>query len=167
MDKHPFTFSELHPSSTSTKQPYTRFLIFIKKRRDVSQETFHAWWRSVHADLAVSVAGFGGHCSRYVQMHTTPEYKDELKKHGMEPMQWDGMGEMHVKSIEDWVKFQGSPAFEKLVHDGGNFMDGPIQVMAGYDHLIYGSRIETSGGRDGILPGDERLKSALKGDSKL
>lgn len=50
-------------------------------------------------------------------MHTTPEYKDELKKHGMEPMQWDGMGEMHVKSIEDWVKFQGSPAFEKLVRE--------------------------------------------------
>lgn len=45
-------------------------------------------------------------------------------------------------------------------------MNGPIQVMAGYDHLIYGSRIETSGGKDGILPSDKRLVPAMK-DSKL
>jgi hypothetical protein len=50
-----------------------------------------------------------------VQLHTTPEHKDELKKYGMEPLQFDGMGEMYIKSLEDWVKFQGSPAFvEKL-----------------------------------------------------
>ncbi|KAF2683278.1 hypothetical protein K458DRAFT_305375 [Lentithecium fluviatile CBS 122367] len=168
MDAHKFRFSSLHPSTGSNKQPYIRFLIFISKRPDISQETFHTWWRSVHADLAVSVAGFGGHCSRYIQLHTTPEHKDELSRYGMEPLQFDGMGEMHVKSIGDWVRFQGSPAFsEKLVTgDGANFMAGPVQVMAGYDHLIYGSKIETSGGEDGILPSDERLIAAPK-ESKL
>lgn len=34
----------------------------------------------------------------------------------MEPLEFDGMGEMHLKSLEDWVKFQTSPAFSgKLV----------------------------------------------------
>jgi hypothetical protein len=36
-------------------------------------------------------------------------------------------------------------------------MSGPIQFMAGYEHLIYGGKIETSGGTDGILPSDQRL----------
>jgi hypothetical protein len=158
MDDHPFTFSELRPSAGSNKQAYIRFLIFITKRPDIPQEKFHAWWRSVHADLAVSVENFGGHCSRYVQLHTTPEHREELMKYGMKPLPYDGMGEMYVKSVEDWVKFQGSPAFEALVGDGANFMGGHVGVMAGYEHLIYGSKIENSGGADGILPGDRRLE---------
>ena len=44
-------------------------------------------------------------------------------------------------------------------------MDGTLKVMIGYDNLIYGSKIETSGGRDGILPDDSNLTPALK--SKL
>ncbi|KAJ4300903.1 hypothetical protein N0V90_002991 [Kalmusia sp. IMI 367209] len=166
MDEHSFTFSELRPENNSNKQPYIRLLIFINKRKDISQERFHAWWRSVHADLAVAVEGFGGHCTRYVQSHTTPEHKAEIKKFGMEPLPFDGMGEMHVKSLEDWVSFQSSPAFaEKLVSDGANFMEGPIQVMVGYDHLIYGSKNVESGGTDGILPSDKRFKGVK--ESKL
>jgi hypothetical protein len=46
--------------------------------------------------------------------------------------------------------------------DGPNFMTGPIHVMAGYDNLIYGSKIETSGGSDGILPNDSRLTKGSK-----
>lgn len=68
MDDHSFKFSELHPDAGSNKQPYIRFLIFFRKRPDIAQDKFHAWWRSVHADLAVAVAGFGGHCVRYVQV---------------------------------------------------------------------------------------------------
>lgn len=41
-------------------------------------------------------------------------------------------------------------------------MAGPIHVMAGYDNLIFGSKIETSGGEDGILPTDRRLKPESK-----
>jgi hypothetical protein len=160
MDDHNFKFSELRPSVGSNKQPYVRFLVFITKRPDISQEEFHAWWRSVHADLAVSVESFGGHCSRYVQLHATPEQREELKRYGMQPLQYDGMGEMYVNSVEDWVRFQGSPAFAALVEDGPKFMSGPVGVMAGYEHLIYGSKIETSGGTDGILPGDRRLRAS-------
>jgi hypothetical protein len=50
-----------------------------------------------------------------LQLHTTPGYKEELKKYGLEPLQFDGMGEMYVKSIADWVKFQGSPAFSETL----------------------------------------------------
>lgn len=50
--------------------------------------------------------------------------------------------------------------------DGKNFMQGSIKVMMGYDNLIFGRRIETIGGDDGILPCDNRLTLALK-ESKL
>jgi hypothetical protein len=113
---HSFTFNTLAPGAGSNQQPYIRFLMFIKKRPDISEEKFHEWWKTVHADLAVTVAGFGGHCMRYVQLHQTAEHKSQLTKHGMQPLPYDGIGEMHLKSLEDWVAFQGSPAFqEKLV----------------------------------------------------
>ncbi|KAF2187567.1 hypothetical protein K469DRAFT_661529 [Zopfia rhizophila CBS 207.26] len=167
MDKHPFTFSELRPGTGSNPQPYLRFLNFFNKRPDISEDKFHECWKTVHADLGLAVAGWNGHCMRYVQqLHTTPEHKAELRKYGIEPLPFDPMGELHVKSIEDWVLFQASPAFsEKL--DGENFMAGPVQVMTGYDTLVYGSRIETSGGKDGIVPDDNRLKPASKEHARL
>lgn len=36
-------------------------------------------------------------------------------------------------------------------------MDGSLKVMMGYENLIYGSGISTSGGSDGILPEDGRV----------
>ena len=113
---HTFTFPHLSPGEGSNEQPYVKFLLFVKKRPDISDEKFHEWWKTVHADLAVQVAGFGGHCKRYVQLHQTPEHRAELEKYGMEPLPYDGMGEMHLKSLEEWVAFQSSPAFSgKLV----------------------------------------------------
>lgn len=185
---HKFTFPNLGPGEGSNEQPYVRFLMFIKKHPDVSHEKFHEWWKTVHADLAVTVAGFGGHCKRYVQLHQTEEHREELKKYRMKPLEYDGIGEMYVKSLEDWIKFQSSPAFtEKLVGesnqamlpmmmvalglliilgDGANFMDGKLRVMLGYDNLIFGSNVDSCGGSDGILPSDQRLTSASK-PSKL
>ncbi|KAF1845894.1 uncharacterized protein K460DRAFT_116931 [Cucurbitaria berberidis CBS 394.84] len=164
---HKFTFPHLSPGAGSNEQPYIKFLMFVKKRPDISDEKFHEWWKTVHADLAVTVAGFGGHCARYVQLHQTPEHKAELEKLGMEPLPYDGIGEVHVKSLEDWVTFQSSPAFaDRLKDDGPKFMDGTLKVMLGYDNLIFGSKIEASGGSDGILPTDHRLSPVSK-DPKL
>ncbi|KAF1965767.1 hypothetical protein BU23DRAFT_488520 [Bimuria novae-zelandiae CBS 107.79] len=174
MDTHPFTFPSLCPSTGSNPQPYVRLLIFITKKKDIEDEMFHKWWRSVHADLAIAVEGFGRHCGRYVQMHTSPAHKASLARHGMEPLPFDGMGEMHVKSLDDWVEFQRSPALDKMIVwemglgqanrgiDGANFMKGPVRVILGWDHLIYGSASVESGGRDGILPGDGRLKEVAR-----
>jgi hypothetical protein len=110
---HTFTFPSLSPTTDSNQQPYIRFLMFIKKRPNISDEKFHAWWKTVHADLAVSVAGFGGYSMRYVQLHQTAEHKRELEKYGMQPLPYDGIGEMHLRSLEDWVAFSGSKAFKQ------------------------------------------------------
>lgn len=111
---HTFTFPSLSPGAGSNEQPYIRLLMFVKKRPDVSDEKFHEWWKTIHADLAVSVAGFGGHCKRYVQLHQTPEHREELSKYKMEPLPFDGVGEMYLKSLTDWVEFSSGPAFTKI-----------------------------------------------------
>lgn len=114
LSRHSFTFPSLAPGTGSNQQPYIRFLMFIKKRPDISDQKYNEWWKTLHADLAVSVAGFGGHCKRYVQLHQQSEHRAELQKHKMEPLPYDGIGEMYVKSLEDWIQFSGSPAFKKL-----------------------------------------------------
>lgn len=111
---HTFTFPALSPGAGSNQQPYIRFLMFIRKRPGISDAKFHEWWKTVHADLAASVAGFGGHCMRYVQLHQTPEHQAELQKFGMEVLEYDGIGEMYVKSLEDWMAFQKTRAFKSL-----------------------------------------------------
>jgi hypothetical protein len=112
---HTFTFPSLSPTTDPNQQPYIRFLMFIKKRPDITDEKFHLWWSTVHADLAVSVAGFGGYCKRYVQLHQTAEHKRELERYGMQPLPYDGVGEIYLRSLADWVAFSGTRAFvEKL-----------------------------------------------------
>jgi hypothetical protein len=178
---HTFTFPSLYPGAGSSQQPYIRFSIFIRKRPDISDEKFHEWWKTVHADLALSVAGFGGHCIRYVQLHQTAEQKKELEKHGLKPLPFDGVAELYVKSLQDWVDFQNSPVFAKKLNgkrystasltdhvdfllnsvgDGEKFMDDTFNVMMGYDNLIYGSKIAIGGGDDGVLPSDGNLTPA-------
>lgn len=66
--QHTFTFPSLSPNSHSHKQPYIRFLMFLTKRADISDEKFHMWWSTVHADLLLSVKEYGGYASRYVQV---------------------------------------------------------------------------------------------------
>jgi len=44
-----------------------------------------------------------------------------------------------------------SPAYaEKLFPDSDHFMAMPIRVMAGYDNLIFGDAVPSSGGKNGV-----------------
>lgn len=116
MDKHPFTFSHLKPGAGSNQQPYYKLLMFITKRPDITDEKFHEWWKTVHADLSTAAPGWGVHVKRYVQLHQTKQDKEDLKNLGFDVLGFDGVGELHVKSLDDWIKFSSSPVFtEKLV----------------------------------------------------
>ncbi|KAH7134879.1 hypothetical protein B0J11DRAFT_610932 [Dendryphion nanum] len=163
MDRHNFTFPELHPSAQPNIQPYLRILVFFNKKEGITEQQMAEWWRTVHADLSLSTPGWDVHVSRYVQFIQPSAIREQAQSYGMELLSFSAMGEMHVKSLEEWVAFSSSPAFSKtLVEDGGNFMAGPIKIMIGHDNLVYGSKIESSGGIDGVLPGDRRFRPKLK-----
>lgn len=42
-----------------------------------------------------------------------------------------------------------------------------IRYMAGYDNLVYGAKIEASGGHNGIMPNDMQYRQSPKKYSKL
>ena len=65
---HKFNFDHLAPEKGSNKQPYLRLLMFFKRLPHVSEEQFHQWWQTVHADLTVSAKDFNVYILRYVQV---------------------------------------------------------------------------------------------------
>lgn len=94
----------------------------------------------------------------------------------MQPLQYDGCAEFHAENAEQFLRFMADIHNSKeLVGEwiwlrfiikakrmagcGSRFtdVDDGMHVMVGYDNLIYGSNIATSGGCDGILPSDPRI----------
>lgn len=77
---------------------------------------------------------------------------------------YDAIAEFHTKDYETWEKFILSVFSDPaIVGDQNKFVDGtsPLHIMGGYDNLIFGSGIRTSGGYNGIMPGDRRFRYAV------
>jgi hypothetical protein len=68
MSSHKFNFDHLDHGKGSNEQPYLKFLMFFKKLPSITDEQFHEWWKTVHADLTVSCLNFNVHILRYVQV---------------------------------------------------------------------------------------------------
>lgn len=166
MDTHSYTFDQLRPGQGSNEQPYLRILIFLNKHPDVPDEKFHDWWKTVHADLTMTGLGWGVHVTRYVQVrtscahfrsgkkrllklleqfHQTAAHKEALKAVGLEPLPFDGMGEMHAPSLEAWFKFSSSPGFqEKLLRKYFHIFPA-IELLSLTCWILYRGRSELYG----------------------
>jgi len=89
-------------------------MIFFNKKPGLTDEFFHAHWKSVHADLTMQVEGTGVDLVRYVQFHQEQKHKDALKPlleasgGSMRFVEWDGAAEFWAESAEKFVGFMGS-----------------------------------------------------------
>jgi hypothetical protein len=73
---------------------------------------------------------------------------------------YDGLADLYAESAEKVVEFLTAVfADPSQVGDIPNFIDvsAGLTVMGGYDNLLFGEAISSSGGDDGILPTDKRL----------
>ncbi|OAG11158.1 uncharacterized protein CC84DRAFT_1132697 [Paraphaeosphaeria sporulosa] len=167
---HAYTFSEYAPGTylnhDSNRQPYFRFMILFKMNPDLCEEQANEHWKTVHADLTLAMKGTGVLIERYVQFHADQASRvaiQSLEDTGsVEVAPYDGIAEFHAKDAESVLKFINNAFGDPVIgKDQEYFVDGAmkLQVMAGYDTLIYGSGIRTSGGTDGILPGDPRFNN--------
>ncbi|KAJ4290823.1 hypothetical protein N0V90_010018 [Kalmusia sp. IMI 367209] len=128
------------------------------------EEQAHEHWKTVHADLTMAAENTGVDILRYVQFHMDKKHRNSLKPlldtGSVVLAPYDGIAEFHAKDAASVLRFIDH-AFqnETIIKDQMYFVDGssPLQIMAGYDTLIFGSGIDTSDGTDGILPGDPRL----------
>ncbi|KAK5128228.1 hypothetical protein LTR85_002895 [Meristemomyces frigidus] len=153
---HDFKNQRLAYDAPPNYQPCIKLSFFFNKLPDVSYEQFHRHWETVHADLTIAAKDFKlCRIQRYVQFHQTPEMKEKAKSLGLSHVDFDGCSEIWVKEWDDWMAFYNvgsmSPEYAKAMQpDCAHFMAMPINVMAGYDNLIFGHAIPGEGGKDGI-----------------
>ncbi|KAB5511237.1 hypothetical protein GE09DRAFT_982273, partial [Coniochaeta sp. 2T2.1] len=78
--------------------------------------------------------------------HITPEWREKAKVFGIPVMDYDGIAEVWVDSLEDWVEIVSDPDFQKEVQaDEPNFLQAPIHIMVGYDHMVIGDEWSPKG----------------------
>ncbi|GAB4379591.1 MAG: hypothetical protein Kow00121_34040 [Elainellaceae cyanobacterium] len=87
-----------------------KFVYCIRKRADLSDEEFHAFWRDVHGpfirDLAQTLKA-----TKYIQSHTiaTPVNLEIAKSRGLDASPYDGVTEIWWNSMEDFLAAVSTP----------------------------------------------------------
>ncbi|KAL1851998.1 hypothetical protein Daus18300_012353 [Diaporthe australafricana] len=113
--------------------------MFFKKHPNVTDDYFHAYWANNHVEPLLKLTKFGDKVRRYNQHHITPELRAQAKAMGMPMMDFDGVSEVWVDSMEDWISIVKDPEFREVgAADAGHFITSPATIMLGYDHLIIG-----------------------------
>jgi len=91
-------------------------LVFVKRRSDLSPESFHAYWRDVHGAIGARVPGV----RRYVQHHAIPN----LYTGGREPV-YDGVAQTWFDDLEAMRAAAGTEQLAATVEDQRHFMTAP------------------------------------------
>jgi uncharacterized protein (TIGR02118 family) len=91
-------------------------LVFVKRRADLSPESFHAYWRDVHGPLGAQVPGV----RRYVQHHAIANlYRDRR-----DPV-YDGVAQTWFDDLEAMRAAAGTEQLAATLDDGPNFITVP------------------------------------------
>ncbi|KPI35376.1 uncharacterized protein AB675_9895, partial [Cyphellophora attinorum] len=94
-------------SNRGTPQRLYRFSLYVKKRDDMTDEEFGKHWSTSHPPLVQEwMVKYG--IVKYVQYHTPSFIKDETVEtweelKDLEMQQWDGVVEITVRRIKDFV----------------------------------------------------------------
>ncbi|KAK1808688.1 hypothetical protein LTR12_016945 [Friedmanniomyces endolithicus] len=116
---------------------YLKISLFLKKQTHVSDEFFHKHWETQHVDVALRNKTFLAKARKYNQVHVTPELRQQAAAFGIPVMEYDGIAEVWVDSLEDWNEVVADPAFVKEVGaDEQLFILAPIHVQLSYDRLV-------------------------------
>ena len=114
----------------------------LRKRDDISFESFYSYWLFEHAPLVKSVASAIG-AFRYVQSHTTlPQLNDlMLKSRGLKAP-YDGITEVWWKNEAALERGMASPAGleaqSKLIKDESQFIDfSRSRIFMTEEHKIF------------------------------
>ncbi|KAK4561070.1 hypothetical protein LTR86_005025 [Recurvomyces mirabilis] len=119
------------------RKHYLKISFFLKKQPHLTDEQFHQHWKGPHADIALRNKTFVAKTRKYNQVHITPALKQQAATFGAPVAEYDGIAEVWVDSMEDWMEVASDPEFAKDVGaDEALFILAPIQVQLSYDHLV-------------------------------
>ncbi|KAL2214601.1 hypothetical protein CC79DRAFT_1363364 [Sarocladium strictum] len=110
---------------------YVKVSLFLRKRADLSDDYFHAYWANNHVKPAFESPIF------MEKHHVTPKERAIAKEFGAPVLEYDGVAELWLDSFEDWKEVCMTTSFvDKVASDEANFLETPIHMMFGFDHLM-------------------------------
>lgn len=72
-----------------------------------------------------------------LQVHITPSLRSQAAEFGIPVMEYDGIAEVWMDSLEDWKEVASDPDFVSEVGaDEELFILKPIHVQLSYDYLV-------------------------------
>ncbi len=92
-----------------------KITMFIKKLPNVSDDYFHAYWAANHVAPAMRLKNFRDKVRRYNQYHITPETRAQAQQMGAPVLDYDGVAEIWVNTMDDWVSAVTDPALTKEI----------------------------------------------------
>ncbi|KAK5724264.1 Mediator of RNA polymerase II transcription subunit 7 [Elasticomyces elasticus] len=131
----------IEEASTMAEKQYLKISLFLKKQPNITEEFFHEHWKTQHVDVALRNRTFASKARKYNQVyrkvHVTLELREQARSFGIPVMEYDGIAEVWVDSLEDWKEVLADPDFVKAVGaDEQLFILAPISVQLSYDNLV-------------------------------
>jgi hypothetical protein len=120
-------------SASSNTRKYIKLTFYLKRLPDCTDEKFHQYWAENHAQVAMQHAVFNKVVRRYNQVRShfrlasftaneiDPQYHipDNLKvvaaKMGLPTLDYDGVAELWVDSLESWMEVANNIDFVKAI----------------------------------------------------
>ncbi|KAL1901980.1 hypothetical protein Sste5346_001686 [Sporothrix stenoceras] len=121
-------------------EPLIRVTVCVNRKKGTTEEEFNKYWAYEHGPLALDWLLRCG-IVRYVQYHTTSEYRDLAKKMseavGRPGLQYDGMGDFWVRKYEDFEAAFLDPEYqEKIRPDELRLIDmDTVAVTVGVEYV--------------------------------
>ncbi|OLN97781.1 hypothetical protein CCHL11_07909 [Colletotrichum chlorophyti] len=135
---------------------YLKISMFMKKLPHLTDDYFRAYWANNHRLLVLENSTFTSKVRRYNQL------REQAAALGGEVLEYDGVAEFWVETLEDWESVARDPDFVRILSgkfpsfppsknqlnhvmlrgrfegDVANFVLPPLHVMLGYDYLVIG-----------------------------
>lgn len=97
-------------------------VICVRRKKGMSAEDFHRYWREVHGPLVKGVAEFMRHVRKYAQHHTVPGGVPGFPASPEEP--YDGIAELWFDDAESIARAFQEPRYLEVIRpDEEKFVD--------------------------------------------
>ncbi|KAF2436966.1 hypothetical protein EJ08DRAFT_728661 [Tothia fuscella] len=112
------------------------FYIF-EKLPSISDEKFHEHWKNQHVDTAKGNQTFMSKTRKYNQVHITPELRAQAEAFNIPVMEYDGIAEVWIDSVEEWKAIAADENFISVIPaDEDLFIQKPFKIQFSYDNLV-------------------------------
>ena len=103
-----------------------RFLYFIRRKADLTHESFSRYWGEEHVKFGMKMPGILG----YEQLHVAPDSSGAVaRRAGFGISELDGVAILHLESVEVFLaESSTSSVGAQAIEDERNFVDGPNSV---------------------------------------